>query len=449
MTLRRRILLLATGLTALVLILFAVPLAIALKQSASDRVVRETQYIAQGVADYLSTNSYTAAQTANYVTRVNSRTDTAITVLLPDGTSIGANLPDDAPKPPDGDGDGDGPADKDDDGPDKLGAVSAASVSRTSDGWIVDIQASNSSGRALVRAYVDDDAVDHEIYERWSIIAGGALLLLLLAALGAEIVSRRLTRPLVATAHTAGELGAGRLDARAPVSGAREIAEVSVALNVLADRIEGLLESERETIADLSHRLRTPMTAIRLDVEALPDSERSRELARHVAVLERTLTAVINHARLPQADRDDRRCDAHTVVSDRVAFWTPLAEDQGREVTLDLDAGPVEVACTPEELTAALDALIENVIAHTPEGTPLHVVLTHTESGCRLDVIDHGTGIPLGATRRGRSDRGSTGLGLDIARSCAESTGGRMDVLSNEDGTHTVRLDLQAPHSAI
>lgn len=449
MTLRRRILLLATGLTALVLVLFAVPLAIALKQSASDRVVRETEYVGQGVADYLSTGPYTDAQVSEYVDRVNSRTDAAVTVLRPDGTAIGAQLPTDAPQAPGGDkdGDGDGPSDLDGDGDGEIGRVSTPGVQRAADGWIVDIRATSSSGRALVRAYVGDEAVDREVYERWGVIAAGAFVLLLISAIGAEIVSRRLTRPLVATALTAGELGAGRLDARAPVSGAREIAEVSSALNVLADRIEGLLASERETIADLSHRLRTPMTAIRLDVEALPDSERSRELARHVAVLERTLTAVIRHARLPHADRDDRRCEARDVVVDRTDFWQPLVEDQGRELTLDLADGATEVACTSDELAAAVDALIENVIAHTPEGSPLRVVLTPTADGCRIDVVDRGPGIPLGATRRGRSDRGSTGLGLDIARSCAESTGGRLDVLSNDDGSHTVRLDLHAPHA--
>ncbi len=449
MTLRRRILLLATGLTALVLVLFAVPLAIALKQSASDRVVRETEYVAQGVADYLTTNAYTGVQAGKYVDRVNERTDTAVTVLLPDGSSVGAALPDDVPDARDGprrggDGDGDGDGDRDD-----LGTVSAPRTERVSGGWLVDIGADSTSGRALVRAFVSDADVDHEVHERWAVIGGGALALLLVAVVGAEVVSRRLTRPLVATAATATELSAGHLDARAPVSGAREVAQVATALNQLAGRIEELLASERETIADLSHRLRTPMTAIRLDVEALPDSERSRELARHVAVLERTLTAVIQHARLPRAERDDRSCDARSVLLERIAFWTPLAEDQDRDVTVVEPGDAATVGCTADELAAALDALIENVVAHTPEGTALAVVLRPTDVGADIDVVDHGPGIPLGAARRGRSDRGSSGLGLDIARSCAASTGGHLDVLANDDGTHTVRLVLQAPHSSI
>ncbi|MCW2798882.1 MAG: two-component sensor histidine kinase [Aeromicrobium sp.] len=446
MTLRSRIILLATGLTALVLVLFAVPLAIALKQSASDRVVRESEYVTQGVADYLSTNTYTATQTKQYVDRVNSRTDTSVSVLLPDGQTIGATLPSNVPKAPgpDPDHDGDGDGDHED-----LGKVSTPQVQRGADGWVVDIQSSNASGRALVRGYVGDGAVDREVAQRWALVGGAAIALLAIAAIGAEVVSRRLTRPLVATAATASELSGGRLDARAPVSGAREVAQVATALNQLADRIEELLESERETIADLSHRLRTPMTAIRLDVEALPESERATELARHVAVLERTLTEVIRHARLPEQERSARSCDAREVVLSRVAFWTPLAEDQDREVELEEPGVPVVVGCTSDDLSSALDALIENVIAHTPEGSSLGVTLVATAEGGQIDVTDHGPGIPLGATRRGRSDRGSSGLGLDIARSCAESTGGHLDILSNDGGTHVVRLVLQAPHSDI
>ncbi len=445
MMLRSRIILLATGLTALVLVLFAVPLAIALKQSASDRVVRETEYVTQGVADYLSTNTYTTAQATQYVARVNSRSETSVTVLLPSGETVGATLPSDVPKAPGHDRDHDG----DGGGRDDLGQVSAPHVERTSDGWVVDILSSSVTGHAQVRGYLDDNAIDGEIIQRWGIVAGASIALLAIAVLGAEIVSRRLTRPLVATAATAAELGAGQLQARAPVSGAREIAQVATALNQLADRIEELLESERETVADLSHRLRTPMTAIRLDVEALPESDRATELARHVSVLERTLTEVIQHARLPQQERGTRSCDAREVVLDRVAFWTPLAEDQDRTVELAEPGSGVLVGCTTADLASALDALIENVIAHTPEGSPLAVTLIATVNGGQIDVVDHGLGIPLGATRRGRSDRGSSGLGLDIARSCAESTGGHLDILSNDDGTHVVRLALQAPHSNI
>lgn len=448
MSLRLRILALSTGLTAVVLILFAVPLAIILKQSATDRAVRESEYVTQGVADYLSTGNYTQTQGADFVNRVNQRSGTQVTVQLPGPVTIGAPLPDGAPGAPTDEPGESSEGDRDGDG-DDLGAVTQPRTTRLADGWLIDIQASSRTGRALVRGFVGEDDIRQQVLKRWAWIGGGAAALLALSAVGAELVSRRLTRPLVATASTASALSSGDLDARAPVGGAREIAQVSTALNKLADRIEYLLASERETVADLSHRLRTPMTAIRLDVEALPDSDKSRELARHVAQLENTLTKVISNARLPQDGVSPRQCDAAQVVRDRVGFWTPLAEDQGRVVSVSLPDRRVEASCSPDELGAAVDALLENVIAHTPEGTGLRVELTDGPEQAVLEIIDHGEGIPLGASHRGRSDRGSSGLGLDIARSCAESTGGSLDIRRGDDGTNIVRMRLQRPLSRI
>lgn len=443
MTLRLRILLLSTGLTAMVLVLFAVPLAISVKQSATDRAVREGEYVAQGVADYLSTSSYTTKQCASYVKRVNARSSTQIAVLLPGGSWVGATLPASVPNahvPGRATGDGDGDHDE------NLGNVSAPTSFGVADGHVVDVIAASSQGRALVRGFITDEAVNGDVYERWTWIAGGGLALIILSAACSELVSRRLTQPLVSTAETAEKLSAGDLNARAPVRGAQEVASVATALNQLADRIEDLLASERETIADLSHRLRTPMTAIRLDAEALVGSQRAQDLSRHIAQLDRTLTSVIRHALQPQRGDGLRQCDARAVVRDRVDFWTPLAEDQGRAVDVVLPDAPSEVGCTDDDLAAAVDALLENVIAHTPEGTPLRVELTAVEDGARLDVIDHGPGIPHGAGLRGRSDRGSSGLGLDIARSCADSTGGSLGLLTADDGSNVVRLHLQAPH---
>lgn len=441
MTLRVRIIALTTGITAIVLILFAVPLAIALRQSSSDRVIREGQYVVQGVADYFSTSQRTLAQSQAYVERVNSRANTAVSVLLPDDSVLGDAVAG-APKWPsdrrhggrDADGDGD------------FGQLAEPRVVRISNGWIIDIKVTNSGGNSVVRGYVSDSAVDHEVHERWAFIGVGALLLIGLAAAAAEVVSRRLVRPLQATAATATTLAAGDLNARAPVSGVREIGEVATALNVLADRIIDLLASERETLADLSHRLRTPLTAIRLDVEALPESEQSRDLTRHVVALDQTLTTIIQNARDPQSQGGARQCDAHQIAAERIGFWVPLVEDQGREFATDLGVGPAHVTCRGDDLATAIDALVENAIAHTPEGTFMAVTLHSVGPHVHIDVIDHGPGIPPGAGLRGHSDRGSTGLGLDIARTCAESSGGDLKIL-RDNAVTTVRLVLPRVHS--
>jgi signal transduction histidine kinase len=109
-----------------------------------------------------------------------------------------------------------------------------------------------------------------------------------------------------------------------------------------------------------------------------------------------------------------------------------LFEDQGRDLMLDLPTSAATVRSSAEDLAAALDALVENVVAHTPDGTPAHITLTRDASHIHITVADEGPGIPLGAGERGRSDRGSTGLGLDIARRYAESTGGHLTIHPNQ-----------------
>ena len=137
-------------------------------------------------------------------------------------------------------------------------------------------------------------------------------------------------------------------------------------------------------------------------------------------------------------------CDAAAVVAERVAFWSALTEEQDREAAINLADSPLLVRASAEDLIAAVDALLENVVAHTPEGTAFSVQLGALAHGARLEVSDAGPGLPADALIRGRSDRGSTGLGLSIARRCAELSDGQMRVGSSALGGASVTLDLGA-----
>jgi signal transduction histidine kinase len=264
--------------------------------------------------------------------------------------------------------------------------------------------------------------------------------------LAAELLTRRIVAPLVHTADTARRLAAGDAAARATITGPAEVAEVGVALNRLGYRIDQLIAEERETVADLSHRLRTPLTAMRLDAEALRDPTDAERMGTHVGTLERMLTAVIHAARRPEREGRLPSCDAAEVVAERFRFWSALAEDQGRTGELDGPAEAVQVRAGAEDLGAAVDALLENVFAHTPEGTAFAVRLTaQAGGGARLTVSDAGPGLPDTAPVRGRSDRGSSGLGLDIVRRCAEASGGSISLGTGPAGGAEVSLLLGAP----
>ncbi len=456
---RRRILLLVVGMTTLVVLAFAVPMAFLIRnstvQQAQDKTVEQARNAAVAVRSYT-----TDAQIKAYVTSVSNSSGRPTSVELADGTIIGSTPADDfAPRGQFGRGPGNiRPGEvtpSDPRGIGDPGATAPVGASQGPQSLLQDVPGGGQVAFAvaqrvgeqpsLVRVYLSEQARYAGEGTKFLLLGGAALALIILGALAGEILTRRITRPLVETAHTATLLGSGDTTARAPVDGPSEVADVGRALNRLADRIDQLIAEERETVADLSHRLRTPLTALRLDAEALHDPAEAERVGNHVTALERMLTAVIHAARRPQREGRMPHCDATEVVGERVAFWSALADDQGRRNTVRLPPEPLPVRAAAEELSAAVDALLENVIAHTPEGTDFAVTLTPTPTGARLTVTDNGPGLRDEAVVRGRSDRGSSGLGLDIARRCAEAFGGSMTLGTSTSGGASITLDLVGP----
>lgn len=446
---RRRILLLVVGMTTLVVLAFAVPVGILTHSAVAQRAEHATIEQADSVALFLRTGSPTTSQIAAYVTSLAASSGRPTAVTLADGTVLGnaptagrlpflqrpaGTLPSGAPTRPVGD---ENPQSADPGGP-------VATLHPIRGGQLAETTARNGGTLYFVRVYLSDGALHAGETKWWVLLVGGSIGLLLLGAVAAELLTRRIVRPLLRTAETAHRIGSGDVTARAPVDGPREVADVGVALNRLGDRIDELIAEERETVADLSHRLRTPLTALRLDAEALRDPEEAERVSGHVSTLERMLTAVIHAARRPQREGRLPSCDAAAVVAERVTFWSALAEDQGRASTVCLADGPLPVRAAAEDLAAAVDALLENVIAHTPDGTDFTIELTAEEPGAVLRIGDRGAGLPGDELVRGRSDRGSTGLGLSIARRCAELSGGSMELGRSGSGGALVTLRLGA-----
>ncbi len=160
-------------------------------------------------------------------------------------------------------------------------------------------------------------------------------------------------------------------------------------------------------------------------------------MAAGVDALERAVTGLIRQARWRSAPSHvGVPATRSAVVRDRVEFWSVLAEDTGRAMRLSLVAGPLPVGVAADELAAAVDALLGNVFAHTPDGTPFAVSLSADRV---LVVSDEGPGLAGAAVSRGVSAGGGTGLGLDIARRAA---GGALDISDNPGGGAAVTLRL-------
>lgn len=291
---------------------------------------------------------------------------------------------------------------------------------------------------AVVEVFVADADLTRGVPTAWLVLSLVALGLVALAVLVADRMGARLVGAARRLAGAARALGAGDLAVRLPVTGPQaegspaELREASAAFNAMADRVVQLLAAERELAADLSHRLRTPLTVLRLNAASLGEGDAADATRHAVAQLEREVDQIIRSTRRAPGEPAPvvAGCDAAEVIRERVGFWSALAEDEGRPWQLHGAEVPAPVPVARGDLAAAVDALLGNVFRHTAVGTAFAVDVTAAEHGVIVLVGDAGAGFddPSAALRRGEGDggEGSTGLGLDIVRKLAEASGGHL-----------------------
>jgi len=420
---RRRLAVVSAAVTAMVVLAFLIPLAGMVKTLARDRVLvaaeRDAQIFAQTLSPYMVDGD--ADDVASVVGSGELSGGGMLSIILPDGTVVGAPAPLD-------------------DGYRR--AIEGEAFRQPLDGgeaiW-VPIALSEKQGTAVIRVFVAKDLLTRNVGSSWLILGSLGIALVGLSALVADRLARSVVHPVQELSNAAHQLGEGDLSVRVDPDGPPEVVEVGEAFNRLAGRVGDLLEEERRNAADLSHRLRTPLTALRLEIESMPD--RTERLADGLDELERTVDYVIRQARRPVREGIGALTDLGDVVEERVAFWGALADDQGRDWSADVQGGPYVVRVTREDAAAVVDALLGNVIAHTPEKAGFQVRVRANDGNVSLVVDDSGVGFTdMGLVRRGHSGTGSTGLGLDIVRRTAESTGGTLTIGEGPDGGGRVEV---------
>ncbi len=423
---RARLIWLVGATSSLVLVAFLIPMAILVRSTAVSKATEAAVSKAQGIAPIVA--AVDAASLDQWVQQANAKDGPQITVFLPDGRIIGPPAPRSAA------------VDQ---------AATGRSITAEANGGreVVVAVAGLDQGTAVIRTFVTTDQLHAGVARAWALLALLGLGLLGVSLLVANQLARALIAPLTAVAEASYRLASGSLGARALVEGPAEVRQVGVGLNQLAGRITELLAQERETVADLSHRLRTPLTALRINVESLSDPNDRTRLGADLDSVERTVDDVIRAARRPVREGAVVASDAAEVVAERVQFWSALAEEESRHTEVSIVAGPVDVRVGAEDLRACVDALLGNVFAHTPEGTGFAVVLDRLPSGgARLVVADNGPGLPDSTVfDRGTSRGGSTGLGLDIVTRTAERAGGSVTVDRSRSGGACFIIDLGGP----
>lgn len=421
---RRRLSLLVAATTSAVILAFLIPLALLVRQLAEDRAIMDA-----------TTQNHTAlAYAANALTDLQTSPDTVVArtgtleagdtaLILPNGTVIGTGVVDA--------------------GVEEARRTMQQIVRAHGDGAIVYDPGVVQRETIVARTVVPRSAYHQGVAAATAIVTGLGFAMLLLAMFAADRVGSRVAHPIRELAIGAMRMRDGHLDVRVPERGPRELITLAAALNQLAARVEKLLAAERDAVADLAHRLRTPVTALRLDADSIPDPEVAEIVRGHVAQLERTVDAIVHDAKRPTR-AGGNSCDVGKVVSERVDFWSALAEEQGRDMRKSVPNRPMRARLDAAELADVVDVLIDNVFAHTEEGVPLEVwVAPRADGAVVLTVEDGGPGLPQAdIIARGSSGAGSTGLGMDIVRRAAYASGGGMEVGRSRLGGALIRVVL-------
>ncbi|MDB1087514.1 HAMP domain-containing sensor histidine kinase [Streptomyces sp. ACA25] len=427
--------------TSMVVLAFAVPLGLVVKEMAGDRALSNAERQAAALSPALAITT-DLGQLQRAVASTEAGADGRIAVHVPAGGARGAL----------------------DIGEHRAGAEQIRAAVRMGRAAFLDVPGGVAllqptaieGGRiALVEVYVPNAELTTGVTTAWLVLAGVGLTLIVGSVAVADRLGRRTVRPAEQLASAAHALGEGRLGVRVPEQGPAELRSAAAAFNSMARQVARLLENERELAADLSHRLRTPLTVLRLNVASLGSGDAAEQTRQAVAQLENEVDTIIRTAREQQSALSGEGTaaapvdtDVAEVVRERMAFWSALAEDQGREAGTAGAELPVRVPVARGELAAALDAMLGNVFRHTPEGTAFAVDVHRGDGSGSVIVLvsDAGPGIadPETALRRGlgHGGPGSTGLGLDIVRRLAEATGGDVAIGRSVLGGAEIRLWL-------
>ena len=315
--------------------------------------------------------------------------------------------------------------------------------------------------------------IPHELGQLLSL---PSTLLLTVAAAGvAMVIFYRPRRRLRALEHAAQRLGAGELNARAPQRGGDEIARVAAAFNRMAGELEArdaaLRTSDalrRQMMADVSHELKTPLTAMRGYIETLRmpevvlDADRRDRyfdtIDRETRRLDRIVKDLLDLARYEHGGvvLQRRVFDIERLFDNVAGRHEREAHTKGVAIRIDVDAQADQVVADPDRIEQAIENLVGNALRHTPAGGTITLSAAQADGVATLSVGDTGAGIAPEHlphvferfykvdTARAAESTGS-GLGLSIARAIVERHGGRLRVTSRPG--HTT-FTLELPQSA-
>jgi signal transduction histidine kinase len=301
--------------------------------------------------------------------------------------------------------------------------------------------------------------LNRNIANLWLYLVGLSGAAMVGAVLIAIFFARWVSRPLARLDTAARKIADGNLAVRAkPGNGPPELRRMAATFNMMAGRLEALVHGHRAMLADASHQLRTPLTALRLRLDLLAADSApaaAAELAgaqEEIARLSRLVDGLLATARAEAVTEQLEQIDVMDTVSERVAAWQPVADGNGIKLLAEAPSAPAPlVALGAGHLEQILDNLLDNAIEAIGDGCgTVRVSVARSDAGTILTVADDGPGMTPQERSRAflRYTTGSqngTGLGLAIVHRLVTANGGTIRLADTPGGGLTVELELPSP----
>jgi signal transduction histidine kinase len=271
-----------------------------------------------------------------------------------------------------------------------------------------------------------------------------ALMAVVVASAAAAYISRRVARPLTALASSAAVVATGGTAPHVPEDGPDDVRNAARAFNAMTERVSRTLESQRQLLSAVGHDLRTPITAMRINLEFVEDEELRERLEHNLGELQALTESVLSAAKGSDGERK-RNIDLSALVESMCADL----DDMGEPVFFHVDkAAPL--VCRPDEIRRAVRNLVENAVAY---GNKADVRIAESPKAYEIIVEDEGPGIsdedrqrvfePFVRLETSRnSDTGGTGLGLTLVKAIAQGHGGSVTLENRAEGGLRARLTL-------
>lgn len=313
-----------------------------------------------------------------------------------------------------------------------------------------------------VRITYPASEVNAQARSYWLLLAGVAAITLAAVALIGWLIARWVSRPIARLEEGAAAIGAGDLTTRAPEhEGPPEVRALARRFNVMVAQLEQLVGAQEAFVADASHQLRTPLTAMRLRIENLgavagpAGEDDARAATDEVDRLTLMVDSLLALARAERGDAAAVTVDVSSLLAERVDSWTDLAAESGVAVLGDIGAG-LAARMPDGVLEQVIDNLVDNAVEACGEGGTVLVRASGDGGGTVvIEVLDDGPGMS-DAHKVHAFDRfwraptsragAGTGLGLPIVQRLVEHAGGSVRLL-DRDGAPGLLVRAEMPRA--